>query len=241
MGFKKHTDDNLDFELGEETESLYDNDFTEDEYQQNENLENSETKEVTSDENKQSHLYILTDRKTPNLLSYMRNHGVNVSRIFNNIQEARDHLIYQFGSCRLVILETGLGKFTSINARKELVDTLGICDEGIDIAVFYTDNNVKTEATESLEIDYKRIKWYKYKSTADTVAQLLLLKETFIPAMIYDTEQSDDTDPMKFKGLAYSYKTSKHKIGYPAINADMVIEGMSNEKYDKLPSFDVEY
>lgn len=241
MEDNKYINDDMDIDFDDEDEiiesEVYSNTI---DNQQFTNTENSIEENITQDIKKDKHLFVLTDRKVPNLLSYIRNHGVNVSSIFSNIKDARDHMIYQTESCRLVILETGLGKFTSINARKELVDTLGICDDDIEITVFYTDTAVKSEAIESLEVDYKRIMWIEYKSTADVVARLLKLNENYIPAMLYDNSENTE-ESLAYKGLQFSIKTSKHKIGFPAITVDQLNEGMSNPKYEIINNYDVTY
>lgn len=231
-------DENLDFEIGEETE-IIDDEVNTDVYV--DNTVNNEDKI----KNIESNLYILTDRQSPNMLEYFRNNGLNVSKIFSNLQEARDFLIYQMEPSMLVIIETGLGKFTGSNARKELISTLGICDvdEGtIRIAVFYSNNSIKSDAAESIEIDYRKIKWFKYENTAQVVARILEMDIKCIQSYDYDiVEEIDENSSLKFKGYSFEYKTSKHKIGLSSITKDIVEEGLSNEKYEDLKEFIPEY
>ena len=86
----------------------------------------------------------------------MRESGLNVSRIFKNIADARDELIMQTEPYRLVVVETGLGRFTSTSQRKEIIDLLGICtDEDSRASVFYTDSVLKIDVIRELGKDTK--------------------------------------------------------------------------------------
>lgn len=118
-------------------------------------------------------LYILTDRHLPNMLQYYRERGVNVSNIFDSIEDARSALILNIEKSRLVILDTGMGQFSNMGTRRQIIDLIGISDEENRISVHYTDSVIKSEVEYSDEVMGREISWHKYRSTADVIAHIL--------------------------------------------------------------------
>lgn len=200
-----------------------------------------QSNEVKESSNKEVVIYILTDRPVANLTHYLRQHGVAVSRVFNNIKEAGDQLMFEMNPCRLVIADTGLGKFTGVSSRKEIIDVLSMVDEDHFMTVFYTDKFLKNEVRDSIEVDYKKITWHKYKSTAELVARLLLSKEKFILSDEADTDEVDVDDILTSKGLTQLVKESKHSIGTPAITEDQLLKNLENPDYEELKAYKVKY
>lgn len=125
-------------------------------------------------------LYVITDRPFNGLINYMRESGLNVSQVFGNIADARNELLLQTEPYRLVIIDTGLGRFTTTNQRKELIDMLAMCnDEDNRASVFYTDSVLKIDSTREIG-KTKSITWDKYKNTAFTTFRLLKIHENFV-------------------------------------------------------------
>lgn len=118
-------------------------------------------------------LYIVTDRHLPNMLQYYRERGVNVSNIFDSIEDARSALILNIEKSRLVILDTGMGQFSNMGTRRQIIDLIGISDEENRISVYYTDSVIKSEVEYSDEVMGREISWHKYRSTADVIAHIL--------------------------------------------------------------------
>ena len=118
-------------------------------------------------------LYIITDRHLPNMLQYYRERGVNVSNIFDSIEDARSALILNIEKSRLVILDTGMGQFSNMGTRRQIIDLIGISDEENRISVYYTDSVIKSEVEYSDEVMGREISWHKYRSTADVIARIL--------------------------------------------------------------------
>ena len=118
-------------------------------------------------------LYIITDRHLPNMLQYYRERGVNVSNIFDSIEDARSALILNIEKSRLVILDTGMGQFSNMGTRRQIIDLIGISDEENRISVYYTDSVIKSEVEYSDEVMGREISWHKYRSTADVIAHIL--------------------------------------------------------------------
>ena len=118
-------------------------------------------------------LYVIMDKHVDGTLEFFRNFGLNVSRIFNNISDARDVLMMQIQPSRIVVVDTGTGRFTSMTSRKELIDLMGISDEENKTTVFYSDSVIKKEIEYAKEVEDKYIEWIKYTSTSMVLATLL--------------------------------------------------------------------
>lgn len=170
-------------------------------------------------------LYMIIDKPIAGLREYFINYGIKLSRVFSNIAEARDHLLMQVEPTRIIVVDTGSGRFTNMSSRKALVDLLGICDEDTKVSVFYTDNIIKFEVSGAEETEDKQIEWYKYRSTPDMLANLLQHKKK--ENYIFDSEKSAaevqvTKDCLNITGLPV--KVAKEiNLGSPAIKVDEII------------------
>jgi len=124
-------------------------------------------------------LYLVTDRNTHGLVNYFRECGIELSNVYSTIMEARNALLMQSKPSRIVVVDTGLGKFTSTRTRQELIDMIGICDENNKVSVFYTDSVIKIDTVKKLENREEGLDWFKYKSTVDVLTTLLRYNETY--------------------------------------------------------------
>lgn len=131
-------------------------------------------------------LYLVIDRKVHGLINYFRECGVNLSNVYDNIIEARNRILVQSKPSRIIFADTGLGKFSRTNIRKDIIDMLGICDENTKITVFYTDSMLKADAMRQIGRSNTQIDWIKYKSTVDMVARILAYEEE------YELDESSD-------------------------------------------------
>lgn len=187
-------------------------------------------------------LYIVADKAHVGMASYCRNYGANVSRVFTNIAEARDSLLMQVEPFRVIVIDSGTGRFTNMGARKELIDLLGICDTDTRITVFYTDSAIKTDVELSDEVEDKKINWYKYRSTPDIVAHILQNSEK--ENYILDANSNDnivvDESILNIKGLSVK-EGKKIDLGKPSITPDDIIFNMVNNKSTEgeLPKYDI--
>lgn len=211
----------------------------------NSSNEDNETSNENSEDEHFS-LYIIIDKYNPNLLSYLRGYGLKVAKIFKNINDAKDTMLVQIGKSRLVVIETGTGRFTNMAARKNLVDLMGICDEDYTrISVFYTDSLVKSEVSNTEEVEDKKIDWHKYRSTVEVLAVLLQANKT----EHYDYCDSDiDKDTttefnkimLNSKGIDVKEAKAEH-IGMPLFQADDIRINMANavESESDIPGYKV--
>ncbi|MEM4385688.1 MAG: hypothetical protein QXD03_03980 [Candidatus Anstonellales archaeon] len=125
-------------------------------------------------------LYMLIDKKKHGLINYVRECGINISNMYININNLKGRLITDESRCRVVVVDSGSGLFTSPKARKEVIDTIGICDENIRITMFYTDNLLRYDASKELGYKYNYIDWYKYKNFTDVLVKVLDYKEEYV-------------------------------------------------------------
>lgn len=148
-------------------------------------------------------LYIVADKVSVGELSYFRHYGVKVTRIFTDIREATDELLIQIEPCKIVIIDSGTGKFINTSARKLLMELLSISDVSNKIEVFYTDSVIKSEANNTDGVDTKDITWVKYKNRAGVVAKLLQesKKENYVYDIKDEEEINKSEDILKFTGI----------------------------------------
>ena len=174
-------------------------------------------------------LYVIADKAQVGMTSYCRNYGANVSKVFTNIAEARDNLLMQIEPFRVIVIDSGTGKFTNMGARKELIDLLGICDVDTRITVFYTDSAIKTDVELADEVEDKEINWYRYRSTPDVVAHILQnsKKENYILDSSDIDEEDTDITILNVTGLP-GKEGKKLDLGKPSITPDDVIFNMMN-------------
>ena len=134
--------------------------------------------EFTRDPNKKDYvLYMIIDKPVDGMLQYFRSYGLNVSKIFSHIDDARNALMMQVNPARIVIVDTGNGSFNSMSARKQVIDVIGLGDDENKVTIFYSDTNLKYEIEASKEIQKKALTWYKYKTTAHLLACMLQSKD----------------------------------------------------------------
>lgn len=191
-------------------------------------------------------VYIVIDKILDGLGNYFSRFGIPVSKVFTSIDNAKDTILLQVNPYKVIIIDTGTGRFTNMVARKSLVDLMGIADETAIISVFYTDSVIKSEVEYSSTADNKSIKWYKYRSTPDVVARLLADKgnSTYILDSDYEPDRVITIDDLsKIKGA----RLSDREIGtiketeYMMFNTSDYIKNMSedNPEHTALDGYDI--
>lgn len=229
------SDDDIDFDEDDFTTPIVNNEST---------VSNDTSTEISSDESTEEAekprdliLYVIIDKSNPSLLQYYRECGVNVSKIFTNINDAKDTLLMQVEPVKILIVDTGTGRFSAMGSRKELIDLMGICDEDARISVYYTDTVIKSEVEYSGSFEERNIHWHKFKSNTDVVAHLLRNKgkENYI----YDNEDKDKITEvaeniLEFTGFKFK-EQEQLSIGDPSITAkDVIIHMAENESQEGL-------
>lgn len=117
-------------------------------------------------------LYILVERDTKLVGNYLANIGINIKNIYNDIEEVKIAMLVEQRPAKLVIIESGEGKFTYAAAKEEIYDLLGICDTGDRvITIYHVRPTLKTEFRAGRTTGSK-IKWYKYKGMASALSDI---------------------------------------------------------------------
>ena len=188
-------------------------------------------------------LYIIIDKANPAMLQYYRECGVNVSKIFTNINDAKDTLLMQVDPVKILIIDTGTGRFSAMGSRKELLDLMGICDEDARISVFLTDTVIKSEVEYNESFETKKIHWYKFKSNTDVIAKLLQARDK--ENYIYDENDKDTVDDipdnvLQFKGFKAKVDDGIN-IGAPTIDIfDIKVHMAENtDNSDEIPGYEI--
>lgn len=188
-------------------------------------------------------LYIIMDKSNPSTLQYYRECGINVSKIFTNINDAKDTLLMQINPVKILIVDTGTGRFSAMGSRKELLDLMGICDEDARISVYYTDTVIKSEVEYNESFEERNIHWHRFKSNTDVVAHLLrnVGKENYI----YDNEDKDKVSEtpegiLDFTGFKFD-EPKQINIGEPSITLnDIKVHMVDNESTeDEIESYNI--
>lgn len=187
-------------------------------------------------------LYIITDRHLPNMLQYYRERGVNVSNIFDSIEDARSALILNIEKSRLVILDTGMGQFSNMGTRRQIIDLIGISDEENRISVYYTDSVIKSEVEYSDEVTGRKISWHKYRSTADVVAHILKHKNEHYVLDFNADKDGSDSKPVYMDRPGFKVDIEKVPvIGTMAFTSKDVMRHLDEEsaEVNQLEAYEV--
>lgn len=203
---------------------------------------NGKKDEVEVIEKKDYVLYMITDKPINGVIKYFDNFGVKVSKVFSNIQDARDVLLMQIHPSKVIVVDTGTGRFTNMSARKDLIDLMGISDDENLTTVFYSDSVIKTEVEYNSEVEDKQIDWYKYKSTAHVLAYLLQCSST--ENYVLDGETADIVDiseDLTFKGITLT-TYEKSNIGNVQINTSDIVakQQVESDEYELMDEYLIE-
>ena len=192
-------------------------------------------------------LYIISDKKQPGLINYFRECGLKVSNVFSDITTAKNSIIMQSMPTRIVIIDSGMGKFTTATMRSELIDMLGISDEQNRTTVFYTDSALKVDTMSSLGKAGKVIDWIVYSSTHVVAATILNYNESYVYDMEESGEDFDSTDSiLSMKGMRVIVDDHGAPGQAPLVNMDIkgfsskaILDNMVNSDQGELIGFNI--
>lgn len=241
-----YTFDDDDFDADEiYTEDEY---ITEDEDNSidggNESSENFEKDTVEDDEEEEDEdvvVYLVIDRQVTGLINYFRECGINISNIYNSIEGIRNKLIRQYGlACRIIIADTGLGKFTTTKIRQEIIDLLGACDENNKFTVFYTDSVLKMDAIGVIGKNKSGIDWFKYTSTIDMVVNILKYRESYKLGRLQDIDDTmaSKTDLMNVMGVQTNIELEE-PLEIKGLSYEHLIKNMLESDTEQLVKYNI--
>lgn len=146
-------------------------------------------------------LLMLVEKELPDMRMFFHDKGFDISELYTDIEEAKIGMLMQSGICRLIVVESGRGKFTTTSMREEVKDLLGMCD-GMNkrVTVFYTDSLLKTDNTSKLK--RSKVNWEQYKGTQYIIDTLGTYKEKYeqVPLRRLKTELETAEEALTFKG-----------------------------------------
>lgn len=109
---------------------------------------------------------ILTEKNKEYLKEYLDAYDVNVKVIFSDIEDAKVHVLTINTPIRLIIMEYGIGRFSSSANKEELMDLIGMCEsDENDVIVYYTRKTLKYKGG--------KVTWIKLKNTGEVVDDII--------------------------------------------------------------------
>lgn len=206
---------------------------------------NSENDAVSIEEKVERSLIILIDKKLPNLQESLVDRGLNVSTVYNDIEDIKIGLLMQSGNCRVVVIESGLGVFTTVTMREEIKDLLGMCNgDDKKLTVFYTDSVIKSDSIKTPV--GKQIDWNLYTTMADVISKLKEYNETYIMTEdVYSEKLISVEEALKITGdYVEENQTLVNTDGHiPEDSEELRKLAVKNtlDFEDILPNFEVSY
>lgn len=184
-------------------------------------------------------LYVIIDKPIFGLINYFRESGLKVSNIFSDILEAKNAVLMQSEPTRIVVIDTGLGRFTTTTMRAELIDMLGISDEQNKTTVFFTDSVLKVDTNRALGKSGKNIDWIQYQSTAIVVATILEYGENYKFDMEDEVDlMGHEDDLLSFKGLTLKAKDNP-RMDISGFSSDAILTHLVNSEDNILEGYKV--
>lgn len=109
---------------------------------------------------------ILTEKNKEYLKEYLDAYDVNVKVIFSDIEDAKVHVLTINTPIRLIIMEYGMGRFSSSANKEDLMDLIGMCEsDENDVIVYYTRETLKSKGC--------KVTWIKLKNTGEVVDDII--------------------------------------------------------------------
>lgn len=109
---------------------------------------------------------ILTEKNKEYLKEYLDAYDVNVKVIFSDIEDAIVHVLTINTPIRLIIMEYGIGRFSSSANKEDLMDLIGMCEsDENDVIVYYTRKTLKYKGG--------KVTWIKLKNTGEVVDDII--------------------------------------------------------------------
>lgn len=205
------------------------------------NSSNKEASYVEPEAQKQKvSLFVLTDKLTPHMMEFARDSGLAVSNIFTSVDDLKSLLMTTFGVTRIVVVDSGTGRFVAPATRKDLIDAIGMADDDVKFTVFYTSNLLREDAKNTLTDNSDNVEWVPYKCTAVCVAVMLLHKteEYVYDAVAYADAEKFEDDIMKRIGKDSRCNTDEPSVSM--LNLSNLYQRMMSDESKEIPAFSIE-
>ena len=193
------------------------------------------SKEEQLKELEKTALYILMDNPKMGFVQYMKEQGIEITNIFYNILEASYAFMVEDRRARIVIIDTGMGQFNKVSNRDEIISLLGMCTDGKNGVVFYSDSSLKTSVTKSMP----RIPVYKYVSTLEIINTLRSFNEDYCySGTDLDSEDTVTGGLLQYKGKEIEKFNNENNV---TLKATSLLGNIVGNEEDTIPVFNVKY
>lgn len=185
-------------------------------------------------------LFVLTDKLTPHMMEFARDSGLAVSNIFTSVDDLKSLLMTTFGVTRIVVVDSGTGRFVAPATRKDLIDAIGMADDDVKFTVFYTSNLLKEDAKNTLTDNSANVEWVPYKCTSVCVAVMLMHKAE---EYVYDSVAYADAEKFEDDIMNHVGKDSRCNLDEPSVsmlNLSNLYQRMFSDESKELPAFSIE-
>ena len=127
-------------------------------------------------------LYLLSEKKIPNIIEFAYNMGLPLKTCFYDIFEARMAMITESRPMRLIVMEQGLGKFTNVLNRRELAEIVSLCDKYKKAYIFCCDKSLKKDISEEYKVEFrsKDVIWDNYEGVYSALLKVKKLGERYV-------------------------------------------------------------
>lgn len=177
-------------------------------------------------------LYILCDNPTNKFKQYIENSGICADKIYESIEQARNELLLEYDTYRLVIVDTGTGKYSGVAQRRDIVDLLGMMDKDCKTSLFYTDEALKQDIRQNTSRD-GRISITRYEGTPDLVLEIMRIGERYRGKYKADTKETYERNlkPLDIEGAEkFRYRSS-------LVSTEDIRESMNSDSNDYIKSY----
>lgn len=136
-------------------------------------------------------LIILCEAVKNGIVQYFADNGIKIRNVLTSIEDTKIEVMTVQGPCRLVIVESGTGKFITQEARRDICDLLGLSDDNTHATVFYTNSAIKTTIrNESKNMKLVDVDYVEYGSMLTVLDKLLEYNETYVYGGADDEKES---------------------------------------------------
>lgn len=135
-------------------------------------------KTVEEEPPKEVVLYVLIEEVKMGIVDYFKNNGIEIKILTKDIDEARMALILSEENSRIVIVETGIGEFSLPEAKTDIADLLGVCEEDKkDFTIIYSTTSFKTDVLKMSNV--KNGDCIRYENTVTILNKLKEYNEIY--------------------------------------------------------------
>lgn len=143
---------------------------------------------------KECSLIILCEEIKNGVVDYFADNGIQIKCMFTSISDTTFEVMKSEGDCRIVIIESGTGKFITQDSRHEICDLLGVGSSNAKASVFYSNSALKnTIKSESKNIKLIEVDFTPYTSILTVLNKLSEYNEIYnVSGGIVDNTQELD-------------------------------------------------